>query len=85
MYEKRFLDIKVQCPGSPYPKVEKMQITLILFPDGIWTPAPCNGCDSINGTMPCMECCAAVTRVFIKDPEADVTKVFHLDLSSTQK
>lgn len=77
MYEKRFLTIKVQCPGSPVPKVEAMQITLIKDSSG-WFPLPCNGCDSMNGTMPCSFCCEAIRKLFCQDPGRDVSGVIHL-------
>lgn len=81
-YENFFVDFKVQCPGSSYTKIEKMQIKIVKMDDGTFFNLPCNGCDSMNGTMPCAECCAAVNKLFFTHPETDTTKVIRLDLNS---
>lgn len=70
--EIEYLDILVRCPGDPS-RIEKMQIRFGVSEEGK-VPAPCNGCDSVNGTKPCVECAAAITAMFFRDPDMDVSK-----------
>lgn len=72
MYRIEFLNIQVRCPGNPC-KIETMQIRMMNGSTGK-TPAPCQGCNSLNGTKPCQWCCAAITAMFFQDPELDVTR-----------
>ena len=81
MFEKRFLNIKVLCPGAPHSKIEKMQITFFNSKSIGWINAPCNGCDSMNGTMPCDKCCAAITSLFFRNPNMDITQPIRLEFS----
>lgn len=76
MSEKRYINIKVQCPGSEVQKIETMQIVLVRDSSG-WFPLPCNGCDSMNGTMPCEFCIESIRKLFLKDPDTDPTNVIH--------
>lgn len=72
MLEWRFVDIRVNCPGAPHQKPKKMQMRLVRRGQNEgWLPAPCNGCDDMNGAMPCEYCCKAVTDLFYRDPERD--------------
>lgn len=72
MYQKRYLTVSVRCPGDPL-KIETMQITQILLDTG-WFPAPCGGCNSANGLMPCSDCCRSLTSMFFHNPDIDVSE-----------
>ena len=72
------VEILVRCPGDPS-RVEKMKIRLGVS-NGKKIPAPCNGCASVNGTKPCMECAAAITSMFFKDPDMDVSTPLSIHL-----
>lgn len=70
--EIEHIEISVRCPGDPS-RIEKMEIRFGIL-NGEKIPAPCNGCNSANGTKPCMECAAAITSLFFKDPDTDVSQ-----------
>ena len=79
MYQKRVLNIRVQCPAEPL-RVEKMQITFRFMEDGGWLNLPCNGCESMNGTKPCEQCCNAINDLFFHHPETDASTIIRLRL-----
>lgn len=72
MLEKKFLHFLVNCPGKPF-CTEKMQITLVNM-NGKWLPAQCDGCSSVNGTMPCEYCVESIAKKFMKNPDMDLSK-----------
>lgn len=72
MPEKKFLHFLVNCPGKPF-CTEEMQITLTKM-NGNWVPSFCNGCNSVNGTMPCEYCANSITQKFLKNPDLDLSK-----------
>lgn len=71
MYRIDFIPIHVKCPGSPFRKIVPMEIRMLRSEDRN-IPAPCNGCEDMNGMMPCMECCRAITTMFFEHPDMDV-------------
>lgn len=77
----KFVDFQVYCPADPY-RVEKMQLTFVKQEDS-WLPLPCNGCDSLNGSKPCQECCAAITLMFFHSDKVklDLSKPISPDFS----
>ena len=77
MYEKKFLRVLVLCPGSRKRKTETVEVVLVRDSKG-WLPLPPNGCDSMNGTMPCEFCCDALRRLFLQAPDTDTTKIISL-------
>lgn len=82
MPDVKFVDFKVYCPADPC-RIEKMQLTFYKQEKG-WFPLPCNGCDSLNGSKPCQECCAAITLMFFHAEEGslDLSKPISPDFSS---
>ena len=85
-FETRFRQILVQCPGRPsYSKPEKMEIKLIKTSLYGWFPSPCNGCDSMNGTMPCDLCRAFINQLFMNSPEIDVSRPIIPDFGCLRK
>ena len=72
MYQKRTLTISVHCPADPK-RIETMQISQIMLDAG-WFPAPCNGCDDMCGSSVCTECCQALTSMFFRDPDMDISQ-----------
>lgn len=73
MYNKRYLNIKVACPGEPF-KIQDVQVILMQLEDGSWFPAPCSGCNSMNDLKPCHDCCAALTLMFFHEPDMDISQ-----------
>lgn len=82
--EIRFRQILVQCPARPYDKPEKMEIKQVLTADHGWFPAPCDGCNSMSGLMPCDECCALITSYFMANPDLVPPLPLRLYLSTGQ-
>lgn len=76
-----FLDIQVVCPGSLERKIEKMQVRFFNSPTVGRINAPLNGCNSSNGTMPCEACCTALTLMFFRDLNIDVSHPVSPDLT----
>lgn len=76
-----FADIQVVCPGSLERRIEKMQVRFFNSPTVGRINAPLNGCNSSNGTMPCKACCTALTAMFFRDPDIDVSLPFSPDLT----
>lgn len=68
MYRIEIIPIKVKCPGHPLRKVVSMEMRMSYSDQHRPVPAPCNGCDDMNGMMPCQECCAAITKLFFENP-----------------
>lgn len=66
MCKIEIIPIQVKCPGHPLRKVVQMEMR--IMDSGQPVPAPCSGCEDMNGTMPCQECCAAITRLFFEHP-----------------
>lgn len=71
MENRKYLHFFVNCPGEAFKKVE-MSITMIRSENG-WFPLPCNGCEEMNGTMPCKECIRDITLMFYRDPDLDIS------------
>lgn len=77
-YNTKFRQIMVQCPARPYDRPEKMEIRIVELPSCGWTAAPCNGCDSMNGTMPCEACCREINALLAQDPFRELPPVIRL-------
>lgn len=85
MNEVTFRDIRVHCPGKEHwAEPEKMQIRLVNTLEHGWFPAPCQGCNSMNGLMPCNKCCALITDYFWKNPTLIPLRPLRLHLSTGQ-
>ena len=61
------LSRKVICPASET-KETKTVFTGYTFLDGKFFPAPCGGCDDMNGSTACEKCCADVTIYYLNNP-----------------
>lgn len=68
----RFISFSVRCPrdfGQVYP----MKIRLLYTRENSWFPAPCCGCDWKSGSPVCIRCVSALTSMFFRDPDIDVS------------
>lgn len=83
MFEKKFLDIRVNCLRELY-RVEKMQMVFVKQAQG-WFPLPCNGCESLDGDKACETCCAALTLMFFHNPDMDARDVLTPKLPDQKK
>lgn len=69
--KRRVVEFTVNCPLYPFSKW-KMWMEFVKQESG-WFPLPCNGCDMLSGDSMCEKCCAALTLMFYKDPDMDVS------------
>lgn len=82
--EIRFRQFLVQCPARPYDSPEKIEVKFVKTDEYGWFPAPCDGCNSMNGLMPCNKCCAAINLLLMRHPDLNATHPIHPDISSLQ-
>ena len=65
-----FVNFKVRCPRDRG-EIRLMQMRFVEH-EGRLIPAPCNGCDELNGADVCSRCTAYFTQAFFEDPALDV-------------
>ncbi len=71
---KKFLDLQVNCALEPY-RAYKVQMAFFREKEtDEWFPLPCNGCDFRHGCKECEECQAAITLMFYRGVEMDLTR-----------
>lgn len=64
-----FVKFKVRCPRDNG-AIREMQMRFVEH-EGRLIPAPCNGCDDLNGGKVCYLCTAYFTQAFFEDPSLD--------------
>ncbi len=64
--DKRFKNFKVYCMRDNY-AIRDMQVKQIYLENKSWFPAPCNGCDYLNGDQSCNMCISTLTSMFFKN------------------
>jgi hypothetical protein len=69
----KFTDIKVNCMREPYLD-RAMQMKFMFLDNGTWFPAPCNGCDFLDGHDSCNRCMSILTSMFFHNPDLDTSK-----------
>jgi|GEM_PF-3391853 hypothetical protein len=71
--EKKFIDFKVNCLREPYVDRD-IQMKFIFTEKGTWFPAPCNGCEMMDGHDECNSCVTSLTLMFFKNPDLDISR-----------
>lgn len=66
MESLKVINFNVYCPGDNF-KIEPMQVILRKVPQG-WFPE-CNGCENMNGSMPCDLCRRDLMLMFMHHPD----------------
>lgn len=69
--DRRVVKFTVNCPLYPFSK-QTMWMEFVRQESG-WLPLPCNGCDMMGGDPTCEKCRAALTLMFYKSPDLDVS------------
>ena len=69
MERAKFQKIQVKCPRSIC-AIEDMTLRYIDLGGGARFYAPCDGCDSMNGSQTCVDCRRAITKMFCDGFEA---------------
>lgn len=77
MTKQKYIDIQVQCPYDPSKVIpEKVQIHMVEN-QGRWIPLPCVGCDNLNGSSICQQCCTEITCLFFNEPDRSPNKIVY--------
>lgn len=66
----RFINFKVHCMRDNY-SIRDMQIKQIYLENRSWFPAPCNGCEFLDGNDSCNKCISRLTSMFFRKPDLD--------------
>ena len=66
-YENLFFSFKVKCPRD-IPYIYDMSIRVLKKSDGTLIPAPCNGCEWMNGMPECSRCIESIFKMSLMDP-----------------
>lgn len=66
------INFKVNCIRESY-LYRDMQMKLIYTEKGTWFPAPCNGCEMMDGHDECYECVSSLNSMFFENPNLDIS------------
>lgn len=78
MVEIIFVNFKVRCPRDAG-AIREMQMRFAMH-DTQLIPAPCGGCDELQGGKICYQCAAAITKMFAENPKLDVCEPLVVNL-----
>ena len=73
-----FVNFKVRCPRGRG-EIRLMQMRFVEH-EGRLIPAPCGGCDELQGGKICYQCTAAITKMFAENPKLDVCEPLAVNL-----
>jgi hypothetical protein len=77
MYYPKFLEINVRCPKNR--KIEKIAIKKLPIKENL--VAPVQGCENLDGSLQCQQCCAALTIMFNNKFDYIAPEIIEPDLS----
>lgn len=76
--EIKYIDFTVNCLRETYVD-RKMQMKFVYTEKGTWFPAPCNGCDMMDGHEECNKCVSSLTSMFFQSPDLDINNPLYLN------